>query len=532
MICLPNYVKTCTFSNLQFELQSFLNVSRIVNTALAYGASVRHKTDFHFPSKESPLDHGTSSYTGSISIDVAIVFILVLANAFFVASEFALVSVRKTRIDQLAAEGSGAASVVQRAVRDLDRYIAATQVGITLASLLLGGIGERTLEPILSPLFIWVPEEWLGITRAAFVASFAYFIMTALHVIIGELMPKSIALQRAERTALWIGRPMAFFAVIFSPLIWLLNGIGNFLLRLLGFHAAEGHAQVHSPEELDMIFTESHKGGEINQTEFEILHRVVRFSDTNVRAVMIPRLEMQALPVEISRRELAEFLQSRPHTRIPVYKDSLDDIVGIVNSKDLEHLYSQELAQELEQLRSVVADKSNGQRTPRVNGPTDEKALNLTPLVIDAGFVPETIRIDRLLTEFKKRRQQMALIVDEYGSTTGLITLADLLEQVFGDLPDEARETEPEILERPDGSIQLAGGVSIDEVNERFGLGFPSDEAVTMAGLVLNALGRTASVGDEVEINEVRLRVENVDRFRISTLSLFLPADGNTESED
>mgnify|MGYP003574969407 CR=1 FL=1 len=471
------------------------------------------------------MEHPPSSFTGSTVLDLTIVFLLVLANAFFVASEFALVSVRKTRIDQLAAEGNRTAGVVQRAVRDLDRYIAATQVGITLASLLLGGIGERSLEPILSFVFGWVPEEWQGLTRGALVAGSAYFIMTALHVIIGELMPKSIALQKAEVTALWIGRPMSFFAVIFSPLIWLLNGIGNYLLRLLGFHAAEGHAQVHSPEELDMIFTESHKGGEINQTEFEILHRVVRFSDTNVRAVMVPRLEMQALPVRITRKELADFLQSRPHTRLPVYQDSLDEIVGVVNSKDLEHLYNRELAQELKQWKAVV--KNNGQRVREATqeADTDAKILDLTPLVVEAAFVRETIRIDRLLTELKKRRQQIAIIVSEYGVTSGLITLADLLEQVFGDLPDEAAETEPEIQQLPDGSIRLAGGVSIDEVNEQFGLGFPSDEAVTMAGLVINALGRTATMGDEVEIHGLRLRVDSVDRFRISVLSLFIPQD-------
>ena len=211
-------------------------------------------------------------------------------------------------------------------------------------------------------------------------------------------------MQKAESTALWIGRPMSFFAVIFSPLIWLLNGIGNFLLRLLGFHAAEGHAQVHSPEELDMIFTESHKGGEINQTEFEILHRVVRFSDTNVRAVMVPRLEMQALPVRITRKELADFLETRPHTRIPVYEESLDEIVGVVNSKDLEHLYNRELFQELNQLKSGIPTKSNGQRTRDTSqeSDADAKILDLTPLVLEAAFVPETIRIDRLLTELKK----------------------------------------------------------------------------------------------------------------------------------
>jgi CBS domain containing-hemolysin-like protein len=468
--------------------------------------------------------------TGSILTDLAVVFILVLANAFFVASEFALVSVRKTRMDQLAAEGNSAAAVVQRAVRDLDRYIAATQVGITIASLLLGGLGERALEPLLSFLFLWMPEKWMGITRTGLVASFAYFIMTVLHVIIGELMPKSIALQKPDITALWIGRPMSFFATIFSPFTWLLNGIGSFLLSLIGFHSAEGHSQVHSPEELDMLFTESHKGGEINQTEFEILHRVVRFSDTTARAIMVPRLEMQALPSVITRSALTNFLQSRPHTRIPVYQDSLDNIVGIVNSKDLEHLNYRELSQELEQLKGSISGKNSAQQGLAGDQAMHEPTLDLRPLVAQAAFVPETIRIDTLLPEFKKLRQQMAIVIDEYGGTVGLVTLADLLEQVFGDLPDEAGETEPEIVERQDGSILLAGRVGIDEMNELFGFGFRSDEAETMAGLVLNALGRIASVGDEVEINGLRMRVEKVDRFRIASLSLFLPEDKTTSS--
>lgn len=462
-------------------------------------------------------------------VDIALVFILVLLNAFFVASEFALVSVRRTRIDQLAAEGNGAAIVVKRAVRDLDRYIAATQVGITIASLMLGGFGEQALEPVLSVFFIWMPEAWLGLTRAGVIAGFAYFIMTVLHVIIGELMPKSIALQKPEATALWISRPMSFFAVLFSPLIWMLNGVGNFLLRRLGFHAAEGHSQVHSPEELDMLFTESHKGGEINQTEFEILHRVVRFSDTTARTVMVPRLEMQALPTTVTRRELTDFLQGRPHTRIPVYQDSLDNIVGIVNSKDLEHLNYRELAQELEKLKSAIAGRNNGQHSVDDNSITDGKMLDLMPLVFEPTFMPETIRIDQLLAQFRRLQQQFAIIVDEYGGTAGLVTLADLLEEVFGDLPDESDETEPEILKRPDGSVQIAGRVSIDEVNEVFGFGFPSVEANTMAGLVINALNRTASVGDEVQINGVRLRVEKVDRLRITTLSLFLPKEKEAE---
>jgi len=470
------------------------------------------------------VEHSVATLTGSTVIDLAIVFILVLANAFFVASEFALVSVRRTRIEQLAAEGNSAATVVKHAVHDLDRYIAATQVGITIASLLLGGLGERTLEPILTPLFLWMPDEWQGLTRATVVTGLAYFIMTTLHVIIGELMPKSIALQRAERTALLIGRPMAFFAVAFSPLIWMLNGIGNYFLSLLGFHASEGHSQVHSPEELDLIFSESHRGGEINQTEFEILHRVVRFSDTMARAIMVPRLEMQTLPVTTSHGALTRFLQGRPHTRIPVYRDSLDNIVGVVNSKDLEHLNNRELSQELEQLKKAISGGDGNQHGVDAHPAEGDKPLDLTPLVLTATFVPETIRIDGLLAELKKHRQQIAIVVDEYGGTVGLITLADVLEQVFGELPDEGEESDPDILERPDGSIQLSGGVNITEVNELLDLDFPTDEAVTMAGLVLNELGRIASVDDEVEINGLRIRVEGVDRFRIITLGLFLPA--------
>ncbi|HEY3476104.1 MAG TPA: transporter associated domain-containing protein, partial [Anaerolineales bacterium] len=211
--------------------------------------------------------------------------------------------------------------------------------------------------------------------------------------------------------------------------------------------------------------------------------------------------------------------------------DSLDELVGVVNSKDLEHLIGQELSYELEELKSVVAEKKNGHRVSEIRDASDEKILDLRPLVWEAAFVPETLRIDRVLNELKKRRQQIAIIVDEYGGTAGLITLADLLEQVFGDLPDEeGGDTEPDVLSRPDGSIQLAGRVSIDAVNELFRLGFPTTEAVTVAGLVINALGRTAAVGDEVEINGAHLRVEKVDRFRISTLCLVLPPREKAET--
>lgn len=468
---------------------------------------------------------------GTIAVQLLIVFMLVLANGFFVASEFALVSVRKTRIDQLAAEGNSSAVVVQRAIHDLDRYIAATQVGITIASLLLGGLGERALEPLLHPLFPWVPSGWKGITQAGVATGFAYFIMTALHVVIGELMPKSIALQKPDTTALLIGRPMTLCAKLFTPLIWMLNGTGNFLLRRFGLRATEGHSQVHSPEELDILFTQSHQAGALTETERDILHRVVRFSDLTAREVMVPRVEVQGLPVEMPARQLRALVEGQPHTRMPVYRESLDDIVGIVHLKDLVRAVTALRQAEAETLRNAATmEPQSGVQWLRTVEERGEENIDLMPLVRETARVPETIAIDKLLVELKNRRQQMAIVIDEYGGTAGLITMGDLLDQAFGDVHDEFDQPEPEIFMRPDGRIQLPGKTLIDEVNERFETGFRDDEADTVAGLVLGQLGRPAVVGDEVKVNGVSLRVEAVERLRITMLSLQLPPPAGTAS--
>ncbi len=435
-------------------------------------------------------------------LNLAVVMFLVLANGFFVASEFALVAVRKTRIDQLAAEGSGAAVVVQKAVKDLDRYIAATQVGITIASLILGGVGEKTFHHIFEPLFGFLPDDKSVFSRGTVAIGLAYFVMTALHVIIGELMPKSIALQNPEKTSLFIGRPMTFVAKIFAPLIWILNGTGGFLLRRLGIHSAEGHGTVHSPQELDILVAQSHQGGELNDTEAEILHRVVRFSDLTLREVMVPRTEVQGLPVEMPRLALRAWVHSQPHSRVPVFLGSMDEVIGIVHLKDM----------------VPFAAKFAGD---------DDASVSLMPLVREALRLPETSTVDKLLGEFKRHRQQMAIVIDEFGGTSGLITLGDLLEQVFGEVGDEFDTPEAELRSHADGRVALSGRTLIDEINSRYETGFRSDEADTMAGLILSSLGRVAKVGDEVEINGTKLRVEAIDRLKITHLSLLLPANGN-----
>jgi CBS domain containing-hemolysin-like protein len=449
----------------------------------------------------SPAGATPEPDTRSTLVNLIVVALLVLANGFFVASEFALVAVRRTRIDQLAAEGSGAAVVVQKTLKDLDRYIAATQVGITVASLILGGVGERTFHHIFEPLFQALPFELPRSVSAGFLATaLAYFVMTALHVIIGELMPKSIALQMPEKTSLFVGRPMTLVAKIFAPLIWMLNGTGAFLLRRLGIHAVEGHGTVHSPEELDILVAQSHQGGELNDTEAEILHRVVRFSDLTLREVMVPRVEMQALPIEMPRLALRAWVHSQPHSRVPVYHGSMDEVIGIIHLKDMV---------------PFAAKLPPGE---------DETPISMMPLVREAIRLPETSTVDKLLLEFKRRRQQMAIVIDEFGGTAGLITLGDLLELVFGEVADEFDTPDAEVSLRQDGRVLVPGRMLIDEVNDRYETGFQSEEADTMAGLVLGSLERVAVVGDEVEINGVNLRVEAVDRLKIMRLSLLLPS--------
>ncbi|RYX84595.1 HlyC/CorC family transporter [bacterium] len=436
------------------------------------------------------------------------VAILVLLNGFFVASEFALVAVRRTRIDQLAAEGSSAAKIVQHQLKDLDRYIAATQVGITVASLILGGVGETTFHALFLPLLKWVPEGLpAGITGSVIAVGLAYFLMTALHVIIGELMPKSIALQLTDRTVLLIARPMTFFGQIFSPLIWLLNGTGRFLLSRLGLSASEEHGSVHSPEELDLLVSQSHLGGELNDTEAEILHRVVRFSDLTLREVMVPRVEMQALPVEMPRLALRAWIHSRPHSRVPVYAGTMDDVIGLVHLKDLVPF------------------------TAKLGPGDDDELISLMPLVRETLRLPETSTVDKLLVQFKKTRQQLAIVIDEFGGTAGMVTLGDLLDQVFGEMADEFDTPEPEIAQSEGGRISLPGRTLIEEINLRFETGFRQDEADTVAGLVLTELGRPAKVGDEVLINGVQIRVEAVERIRITRVSLMLPEAIEREKE-
>ncbi len=425
---------------------------------------------------------------------------LVLLNAFFVAAEFALVSVRRSRIEELIEAGNTTARVVRAAVHDLDRYIAATQLGITLASLGLGWVGEPALghlveplvESLLQPVAHLLPTGTVETTSAVAIGSvIAFLIITFLHVVIGELMPKSIALQNPERTSLWVARPIVWVARLFYLPIRALNGTGNALLRLIGVRPASGHELVHSVEELKILVRSSAASGLLVGGEDDIVEAVFEMGETRARQLMVPRTEIVAFQVDSPLDEVIDQVAESALTKFPVYEDDLDQTIGILHVKDL--------------LRALRRDG---------------ESVSLRELARPALFVSESIPIADLLRRFREEKQHLALLLDEYGGTAGLITLEDLLEEIVGDVQDafQPDETEPQFL--PDGSALLSGLMPIDEVNEHFGLNLHDPNYETIAGYVLGQLDRMAQVGDEVVSGGVRLRVEAMDGLRVDRVRL------------
>lgn len=431
---------------------------------------------------------------------LAVVF-LVLLNAFFVAAEFALVSVRPTRIAELVASGNRTARWVARGLENPDRFIAATQLGITLASLGLGWIGEPALSGLLEPLIELFPAESAFTISHTLSAVIAFSLITFLHVVVGELMPKSIALQGPERTSMLVARPLAWAVLIFKPFIWALNGTGNGLLKLLKVRPAEGHELVHSVEELKMIVADSAEVGVVADSEQEMLHAVFDFRETLVRQIMIPRTEVISVASNASLEEILETSVSNGFSKLPVYQDDLDHVIGIVHLKDL-----------------VDAIQSKGSATAR-------------ELMRETVFIPEAARVDTLLQIFRARHQHLAIVLDEYGGTAGVVTLEDLLEEIFGEVSDPF-DRDVEIQPLPDGSSLVNGLTTIADVNEHFGLKLSDPHYDTIAGFILGRLGRLAKLGDTVVVEGVRLRVVAMDGRRVSRVWVFPVASAEPQTAE
>jgi CBS domain containing-hemolysin-like protein len=433
---------------------------------------------------------------------VAVVF-LVLLNGFFVAAEFSLVSVRQTRVTELVEQGNTSAEDVQEALANPDRVIAATQLGITLASLGLGWIGEPALSHFLEPLIEFFPVELQAGLSHSISAGIAFAIITFLHVVVGELAPKSIALQNPEGTSLVIARPTLWSERLFKPFIWALNGTGNALLRLGGVQPASGHQLVHSVEELKMLVTASTEGGVVAPQESELLHAIFEFGDLLVRQVMIPRTEIIAVEADLPLTEILPLITESTYTKFPVYDDDLDNILGIIHIKDL--------------LRTM---QEPGWQESTVRS-----------LVREPMFIPETLPVSTLLRRFRDNRQHIAIILDEFGGTGGLVTLEDLLEEIVGEVSDPFDKFTLEIETLPDGSLLVDGLCLIEDVNNHLDIDLSDPAYDTIAGYTLGKMGRIPKVNDSIESNSILIQVEAMDGLRIDRLKL-TRLDDNTSGKE
>lgn len=427
---------------------------------------------------------------GTDLLGMAALILLVLTNAFFVAAEYSLVRIRRTRVAELAAQKKPNAAWVERLLRHLDRSIATTQLGITMAGLALGWVAEPALSGLIQPIVELFPQVPQGSLSRGLSAALAFAVITGLTVVIGELTPKGIALHDPEATALLVARPLTFIGWIFRPFIALLTRAGNLVLKLLGLPPASGREGVHSVEELKMIVSASAEGGVVEDEEEEMLRAVFDFGETLVRQVMVPRTEMVAVPAEAPLAEMVRIAGEHPFSKLPVYEGSLDHVIGVVHVKDL--------------LRAWAVD-----------APESRVARDIMRETI---YVPETTFVATLLARFRRRRQHIAIVLDEFGGTAGVVTLSDLAEEIVGEVSDPFDE--PEIQPLPDGTALIDGLTPIAEVNERFELNLDDPNYDTLAGFMLGRLGRLARVGDQVLVDSVELRVEAMDGLRIARVSL------------
>lgn len=428
---------------------------------------------------------------GTIVVRLAIVMALVLANAFFVAAEFALVAARKTRIDNLAETGSRRALMAREAITHLDRYISGTQLGITLASLGLGWVGEGTIASILIQIFDGFSAPWNVVAAHSVALPISFAIITFLHIVLGELAPKSLALLHPEGVSLWAAGPLVIFSKILSPFIAVLNGAANLLLRLLGLRAPTEVERVHRPQEIEMLLMQTFEHGLLAEEPVEMIRGVFDLSEITAGEVMTPRTEVVAIPAGSSVAEAADLILESGHSRIPVYEESLDKIVGLLLAHD------------------VWGAEREGKET-------------IDELVRPLLFVPDSKPIEGLLLEMQSRRLHMAVVVDEFGGTAGILTLEDMVEEIVGEIHDEYETAPPEIAEIAAGEIHLSGGIPVYEINERYDLKLPEEDYTTIAGYILGQLGRIAREGDEVVFPGGRLRVLEMDGRRIDRISLTL----------
>ncbi len=436
-------------------------------------------------------------------VPIVIITVLILLNALFVAAEFAIVGAPRASIERRAAEGDAAARMVSNILKDprrQDRYIATAQLGITVASLGLGMYGEHVLAEWIGHWLVGLgPLREAGAHTLASVLAVA--LLTYFHIVVGEMIPKSIALQQADKAAVWVTPPVLVVQKILYPLVIGLNALGNAVLRLAGInrYVASGE-HYRTPEELQFIVRESQAGGMLRQESADVLQELLEFGDLTAGEVMIPRVRVVGIPAGATADEMLDILRSSPHTRYPVYEGSLDHITGVVHIKDI--------------LR----------RMP------NRRALRPSE-VREVPYIPETAEMDTVLAAMRRVNSQMAVVMDEHGGTAGVITIEDLFEEVVGEI-EEGWVARPEIQRALDGRLLVAGTVRISQVGEELGLVLEHDEVDTVSGLVLSLLDRPPLVGDVVEYDDVRFEVTAVEGHGVSECAVtpLLPPEGGEDA--
>jgi len=422
-----------------------------------------------------------------ILLKLLAVLVLVLLNGFFVAAEFALVSVRRTRIDEQVERGVAGAQAVQRALKNLDRVLAAAQLGITMASLALGWLGEPTLAVVLKRLFGSAPGG------AALSVIIAFTLITALHIVIGEQAPKLAALQHPERTAVLVAQPLSIFDFLLRPFILVLSAASRATMRLLGLKPSGGHELVHSAEELKMLVEASGKAGALDEIERALVGRAFLLGEFQAHEVMLPRTEVTGIPNTATARDLLALAHALGYSRFPVYDGSLDNVVGIVHVKD-----------------ALSAALSGGLDTLQI------AAVMRPPL-----FFPETTPADTMLDEMRGQAVHMAFVVDEFGGLAGLVTFERILERLIGAVRDEfERPEQPEIAPQPDGSYLIDGLVNIGEINDRLSLHLDDRDYDTIGGLTFGLLGHIPEIGEVAQAGDVALEVVELDGRRVARVRL------------
>lgn len=435
----------------------------------------------------------------SIGLNLALVALLIFLTAFFVATEFAIIRIRPSRVNQLVLEGRKGALAVQRVTSNLDGYLSACQLGITITALGLGWLGEPTVEKLLHPLFTQFDLN----ERVSSLLSFliAFVIVTYLHVVVGELAPKSWAIQKAEFISFLVAKPIILFHKVLYPFIWVLNGSANGLIRLFGLHPAKEHEDAHSEEEIQIILSESLQSGKINTTEYGYVSRIFAFDEMVAREIMVPRTDMVCLFTNHTREENLAVIQREQYTRFPVATESKDNIVGMINTKQLFLTYQ------------------------------EDKEFKMKDLIHPVLSVPESIPVKQLLQRMQRDRVHIAILVDEYGGTSGLITIEDILEEIVGEIRDEFDEDERREIEKLEENCYLLDGkVSLDELGHMVGHDFHDEDTDTIGGW-LYARIPSPKPGFRYEFDNMTFIIREATKNRIRKVEMII-RDSADEFED